>query len=159
MENKIIWCVGFHHVALHSSDFEKSYKFYTEGLGFSEYRRWKTDDGRTIVLLDAGCGAMIELFSDGKKRTCFEEQAGLYVHLALRVKNSKLAFDRAVSSLFISLNIDSSYSSNIRLANSIFIFIFSFISITGSISLFNDDNSFTILSASSLLSQNVGEFI
>lgn len=97
MENKIIWCIGFHHVALHSSDFEKSYKFYTEGLGFSEYRRWKTDDGRTIVLLDAGCGAMIELFSDGKKRTCFEEQSGLYVHLALRVKNSKFAFDRAIS--------------------------------------------------------------
>lgn len=97
MENKTIGCIGFHHVALHSSDFEKSYKFYTEGLGFSEYRRWKTDDGRTIVLLDAGCGAMIELFSDGNKRTCFEEQAGLYVHLALRVKNSKAAFDRAVN--------------------------------------------------------------
>ena len=96
MENKVIGCVGFHHVALHSSDFEKSYKFYTEGLGFTEYRRWKAANGRTIVLLDAGGGAMIELFSDGAERTCFEEQAGLYIHLALRVKDSRAAFARAL---------------------------------------------------------------
>lgn len=96
MENKMIGCTGFHHIALHSSDFEKSYKFYTEGLGFCEYRRWKTDDGRTIVLLDAGNGAMIELFSDAKERTCFEEQAGIYAHLALKVKDSKAAFARAL---------------------------------------------------------------
>ena len=96
MENTVIGCTGFHHVALHSSDFEKSYKFYTEGLGFKEYRRWKAANGRTIVLLDAGCGAMVELFSDGAERKCFEEQSGFYVHLALRVKDSKAAFERAL---------------------------------------------------------------
>ena len=96
MENKVIGCTGFHHIALHSSDFEKSYKFYTEGLGFTEYRRWKAANGRTIVLLDAGNGAMVELFSDGAERTCYEEQAGLYIHLALRVNDSKAAFDRAL---------------------------------------------------------------
>ena len=87
---------GFHHIALHSSDFEKSYKFYTEGLGFTEYRRWKSGE-RTIALLDAGNGAMIELFSNGKERTCFEEQAGHYVHLALRVKDSKAAYEKAMA--------------------------------------------------------------
>ena len=96
MENTVIGCTGFHHVALHSSDFEKSYKFYTEGLGFKEYRRWKAANGRTIAHLDAGNGAMIELFSDGAERTCFEEQSGLYIHLALRVKDSKAAFARAL---------------------------------------------------------------
>lgn len=96
MENTVIGCTGFHHVALHSSDFEKSYKFYTEGLGFKEYRHWKAANGRTIALLDAGNGAMIELFSDGAERTCFTEQAGLYIHLALRVKDSKAAFARAL---------------------------------------------------------------
>lgn len=96
MENKTIGCAGFHHAALHSSDFEKSYKFYTEGLGFKEYRRWKTDAGKTIVLLDAGCGALVELFSDGEKRTCFEEQSGFYVHLALKVKDSRSAYNRAI---------------------------------------------------------------
>lgn len=95
-ENKVIGCTGFHHVALHSSDFEKSYKFYTEGLGAKEFRRW-TSGERTIALLDMGGGVCIELFSNGKKRTCFEEQAGFYVHLALNVKDSTAAFDRALS--------------------------------------------------------------
>lgn len=96
MENKTIGCVGFHHVALHSSDFEKSFRFYTEGLGFTEYRRWKTDAGKTIALLDAGNGAMIELFSDGADRTLFEEQSGFYTHLALRVADSAKAYARAL---------------------------------------------------------------
>lgn len=94
-ENTVIGCTGFHHVALHSSDFEKSYKFYTEGLGAKEFRRWNSGE-RTIALLDMGGGVCIELFSAGKTRTCFEEQAGLYVHLALNVKDSKAAFERAV---------------------------------------------------------------
>ena len=95
-ENKVIGCTGFHHVALHSSDFDKSYKFYTEGLGAKEFRRWTSED-RTIALLDMGGGVCIELFSNGKKRTCFEEQAGLYVHLALNVKDSAAAFERAIA--------------------------------------------------------------
>lgn len=95
-ENTVIGCTGFHHVALHSSDFEKSYKFYTEGLGATEFRRWKSGE-RTIALLDMGGGICIELFSDGKERTCFEEQAGLYVHLALAVKDSAAAFERALA--------------------------------------------------------------
>jgi glyoxylase I family protein len=96
MENTVIGCTGFHHVALHSSDFEKSYKFYTEGLGFKEYRRWKAANGRTIALLDAGNGAMVELFSDGAERKCFKEQSGFYTHLALCVKDSKAAYERAL---------------------------------------------------------------
>ena len=54
-ENTVIGCTGFHHVALHSSDFEKSYQFYTEGLGAKEFRRW-TSGERTIALLDMGGG-------------------------------------------------------------------------------------------------------
>ena len=96
MENQVIGCTGIQHVALHSSDFEKSYKFYTEGLGFKEFRRWNSGE-RTIALLEVGGGVYVELFSDGKPRTCFEEQAGFYVHLALAVKDSAAAFARAVA--------------------------------------------------------------
>ena len=96
-ENPVIGCTGVHHIALHASDFAASYRFYTEALGFTEYRRWKTGDGRTICLLELGGGVCVELFSDGKKRTCFEEQAGLYVHLALHVKDSRKAFEQAVA--------------------------------------------------------------
>ncbi len=92
MENNIR---GIQHIALHASDFEKSYKFYTEGLGFKEYRRWKSGE-RTICLLEIGNGQYIELFSCGKERTTEEEQSGMYVHLALDVADSKKAFARAV---------------------------------------------------------------
>ncbi len=96
MENKVIGCKGFHHIALHASDFEKSYRFYTEGLGFREYRRWNNPE-RTICLLEMGGDAMLELFSDGAPRTTFEPQAGFYVHLALHVEDSAAAFARAIT--------------------------------------------------------------
>lgn len=96
MENKVIGCKGFHHIALHASDFEKSYRFYTEGLGFREYRRWNNPE-RTICLLEMGGDAMIELFSDGAPRTTFEPQSGFYVHLALCVEDSAAAFARAIT--------------------------------------------------------------
>ena len=96
MENKVIGCKGFHHIALHASDFERSYKFYTEGLGFREYRRWKNPE-RTICLLEMGGDAMLERFSDGAPRTTFEPESGFYVHLALSVEDSAAAFARAIT--------------------------------------------------------------
>lgn len=96
MENKIIGCKGFHHIALHASDFERSYRFYTEGLGFREYRRWNNPE-RTICLLEMGGDAMLELFSDGAPRTTFEPESGFYVHLALAVEDSAAAFARAIT--------------------------------------------------------------
>ncbi len=96
MDNKVIGCKGIHHVALHCSDFEKSYRFYTEGLGFRLFRRWKSGE-RTVALLDVGGDVYIELFSNGKERTCFEEQSGQYVHLALSVADTRAAFERAVT--------------------------------------------------------------
>ena len=48
-------------------------------------------------MLDVGGGEYLELFSNGSERTCFEEQAGHFVHLALAVKDSAAAFRRAVA--------------------------------------------------------------
>lgn len=95
MANDIIGCTGITHVALHCKDFDKSYKFYTEGLGFKEFRRWDSD-GKIVVLLDTGNGTYLEIFSNGKDRTCFDEEAGSYVHLALGVKDSQKAYERAM---------------------------------------------------------------
>ncbi len=100
MENKInsvIGASGIHHIALHASDFEKSYDFYTRVLGFKEFRRWKKDGEITIALLDTGNGQYIELFSHGKERSFEDTQSGMYVHLALQVEDSVKAFERAVS--------------------------------------------------------------
>lgn len=89
---------GFHHVALTASDFEKSYKFYTECLEFAEYRRWKSDDGKqTIALLCCGNGNMIELFSSAPKRTMYDEEGGNVIHFAFRVDDAKYWYEKAIA--------------------------------------------------------------
>lgn len=88
---------GFHHIALNASDFEKSYKFYTECLEFTEYRRWKSGDGKkTIALLQCGNGNMIELFSSATPRTMYDEEAGNVIHFAFRVDNAKYWYNKAI---------------------------------------------------------------
>ncbi len=96
MDNNVIGCTGVHHIALHSSDFEKSYEFYTKALGFKEYRRWQSGE-RTIALLEIANGECIELFSHGNEKTFDSTQAGMFVHLALNVKDSKAAFEIAIA--------------------------------------------------------------
>lgn len=89
---------GFHHIALNVSDFEKSYKFYTECLEFKEYRRWITDDGKkTIALLQCGNGNMIELFSSATPGIMCDNRAGDIIHFALRVDDAKFWYDKAIS--------------------------------------------------------------
>lgn len=95
MANEMVKGCGFHHMALAASDFEKSLKFYTEGLGFEIYRSWKTGNGGTIALLDMGNGDLIELFSDGKEGF-HGECAGAYFHLALKTTDAKGAYKRAM---------------------------------------------------------------
>lgn len=97
MANKTICGCDFHHVALQTSNFEKSLKFYTEGLGFQLRARWRADSGKEIALLNIGNDSYFELFSDGETA---EEQpvcAGAFFHLALAVADSRQAFAQAVA--------------------------------------------------------------
>lgn len=93
--SKIAGC-GFHHVALQTSDFEKSLKFYTEGLGFCLRAKWNAESGRRLALIDIGDGSYFELFSDGEARKESEPKAGSFFHLALRTTDAHAAFKRAV---------------------------------------------------------------
>lgn len=65
MANSIIPGCGVTHISLNASDFDRSVRFYTEGLGFTVFRKWG-NPGRQIALLDSGDGTCIELFSDAK---------------------------------------------------------------------------------------------
>jgi len=96
MESKAIEGLSFHHAALQVSDFEKSLKFYTEGLGFTLFRKWTAGTGKTLALIDMGSKEYFELFSDGEKRTHDDAEAGSFLHLALRVKDTKAAYARAI---------------------------------------------------------------
>ena len=95
MANSVLKGCGIHHIALNVSDFEKSLRFYTEGLGFQVYRQWG-DPQRRIAMIDVGDGCCMEIFSNAQPRTCVDTEAGNYIHLAFRVPDTKAAFARAL---------------------------------------------------------------
>lgn len=81
--NQVTPILGMHHVALRASDFDKSLRFYCEGLGFTVACQWGEGDGR-IAMLDLGNGDKIELFAGGHDCTVDEQGAGSYFHFAYR---------------------------------------------------------------------------
>ncbi len=92
MANKIISGLGFHHIALKSANFEKSYAFYTEGMGMVPTAAWGEGDNR-IQMLDIGDGTILELFAGGSD----DADAGRYLHLAFSCNDVDAAFKRAVA--------------------------------------------------------------
>ncbi len=93
--SKISGCT-FHHVALQTSDFEKSLRFYTEGLGFEVYKTFINSVGKKAALIDIGTGCYFEIFSDGEKKDIAKDFAGNFFHLALKVDDARDAYARAV---------------------------------------------------------------
>lgn len=83
---------GIHHTAMRVGNFDRSIKFYKEGLGFKEHASWGEGDKRGI-LLDTGDGSFFELFAGGTEG---EKSEGAFVHVALRTKNCDLAIENAV---------------------------------------------------------------
>jgi glyoxylase I family protein len=79
-----------HHVAIEASDFERSLRFYTEGLGFREVLTFPEEE-QTVAMLDTGDGTYVELFSDGSG----ERPSGSILHLALRTADCDEAARRA----------------------------------------------------------------
>ncbi len=92
MANEIIKGMGFHHMALYASDFDKSLAFYQK-LGMTVYTAWGEGENR-IALLDTGDGSMIELFSKPGRAM---EAEGRWQHLALHVENVQAALDTALA--------------------------------------------------------------
>src|SRR6476646_7622925 len=73
---------GFHHVALRAMDFDRTLRFYTEGLGFTVRHEFAVE-GRIdrAAFLDAGDGRYLEVFgpasivqADGRRRRPDEER-------------------------------------------------------------------------------------
>ena len=92
MANEIVKGMGFHHMALYVSDFDKSLAFYQK-LGMSVYTAWGEGDSR-IALLDTGDGTMLEVFAKPGMSVPAE---GRFQHLALHVENVEFALQTALA--------------------------------------------------------------
>ena len=93
MANKIIPDIGIHHLALYAVDFDKSVKFYTEGLGFEKVTEWGEGAGR-IMLLDIGNGSCFEIFA---KANLGEEKDARFWHFAFSTDDPDGAYAKAIA--------------------------------------------------------------
>lgn len=92
MANEKIKGAGFHHVALRTTDLNKSLEFYM-GLGMKEVLRWGKDE-LEIVMLDIGDGGIIELFAN---RGVDYPAEGRWQHFAICVEDVEAAYALALS--------------------------------------------------------------
>ena len=93
MTNNKIPGAGSHHFAITAADFEKSVKFYEEGLGMKPVAFWGENESRA-VLLDIGDGSHVEIFAGG---TSDEQKNERIVHFAFKTTDTDIAFQNALS--------------------------------------------------------------
>jgi len=82
---------GFHHIALNSSDFDRSVAFY-KALGLVEAARWG-EGAQSAMMLRLPDGGIVEIFANSNASP---EQNVRFVHLALAVDDVRAAFDAAI---------------------------------------------------------------
>lgn len=93
--NPVISGCGFHHVAVQTTDYEGTKRFYQETLGFRLVHEWAMDV-RQLCLLDVGDGGCIEVVGVPAAAVADEpgKQAPM-LHLALRCDDVDAAIARA----------------------------------------------------------------
>jgi catechol 2,3-dioxygenase-like lactoylglutathione lyase family enzyme len=86
-------------VALTAADFERSVKFYCEGLGIEPAAFWNNDGGHA-VMIDLG-RATLELFDEAQAQAIDRIEAGRrlsgQIRLALQVPDLQAALDRLLA--------------------------------------------------------------
>lgn len=85
-----------HHLALKVADFDKSLRFYTEGLGMKALKTWGEGDSRA-AMIDIGDGTCIEMFAGGTGGELSQTTAGTFVHYAFDVENPDEWYERALA--------------------------------------------------------------
>jgi catechol 2,3-dioxygenase-like lactoylglutathione lyase family enzyme len=81
---------GFHHIAIHCRDYNRSEAFY-KALGFQDMLSWGEGDERACMLSVGG--VCVELFASYKG----ESPAGKWVHLALTAPDCNAAYNAALA--------------------------------------------------------------
>lgn len=78
MQNKI---KSFHHLALKSTNFDKSKEYYTKVLGLKEVKNWGEGDSRA-TMLELADGSNLELFAGG---ISYKKVESPLIHFAFNV--------------------------------------------------------------------------
>ncbi len=96
--NAVIPDAGFHHVAVRTTDYERSLSYYRDLLGMAVAAAWSAPDGRQLALLDIGDGSCVELIGAAAGAAAPEGQAGApYLHLAIRTSDPDVVWQRATA--------------------------------------------------------------
>ena len=98
MSNSKIPGCGFHHIAIRTSDWDKSIRFYCDGLGFAEKISWSAAPKRA-VMLDTGDGNYLEIFERAEAPTLESTLAGEpnLLHLCFRTDDCNAAYQTALA--------------------------------------------------------------
>ncbi len=83
---------GFHHVAIHARDYDKSHAFYTDVLGFTPKIAW-LHEGLRATMLDVGDGNYLEIFE--KPSAPAPDPNQQIIHFALRTDDPDGVLQRA----------------------------------------------------------------
>lgn len=86
--------LGSHHIAIQTTDYEASVRFYTEVMGMTEVVGFETG-GRRAVMLDIGDGSHMELFEPIPGTQPSNDATGNIVfHFALQTTDIEAALER-----------------------------------------------------------------
>ena len=92
--NKVIAGLGSHHIAIQTTDYEASVRFYTEIMGMTEVVGFETG-GRRAVILDIGDGSHMELFEPiPGTQPSNDANGNIVFHFALQTTDIKAALER-----------------------------------------------------------------
>lgn len=91
-KNEVVKGCGFHHIAVRTSEWEKSLKFWCEGMGFHLTLDWGEAPERAC-LLDTGDGNYLELFEREPLKN--QDAEAPILHLCFRTDDVDAATERA----------------------------------------------------------------
>ena len=94
MQNTIVSGCGFHHVAIRAADWDKSLKFYLDGLGFNLRIQWG-EAPRRACMLDTGDGNYLEIFEREPLEGGPADDRAAILHFALRADDCVAAVEKA----------------------------------------------------------------
>ena len=94
-KNQVVRGCGFHHVAIRTADWERSLRFWLDGLGFQVAVEWG-EAPRRACMLDTGDGNYLEIFERDPLPDGPAETAAI-LHFCFRTDDVDSAVERARS--------------------------------------------------------------